>query len=146
MMTSGVFRRTIVEMFASDVLKDQTIVVTGGGTGLGRAMAERFAELGARLILVARQLDRLETTAREFESRFGAQVLPRRHGNLSSHGLYFFVAYATFCSKKSGGQSSARLCSICSRTRMAVFRSSGEIPEKIALRIPGITSAIWSCT
>ena len=63
-------------MFASDALKGQTIVITGGGTGLGRAMAERFAELGARLVLAARQLDRLEATATDLEARFGAEALP----------------------------------------------------------------------
>ncbi len=35
-------------MFQADLLKGQHILITGGGTGLGRSMALRFAELGAR--------------------------------------------------------------------------------------------------
>lgn len=51
-------------MFQSDLLKGRTILMTGGGTGLGRSMALRFAELGANLFLVARREEPLkETTA-----------------------------------------------------------------------------------
>ena len=42
-------------MFKENLLKDRTIFLTGGGTGLGRSMALRFAELGARLFLVGRR-------------------------------------------------------------------------------------------
>jgi NAD(P)-dependent dehydrogenase (short-subunit alcohol dehydrogenase family) len=48
-------------MFQPDVLKDKVIVVTGGGTGLGRSMCERFLELGARLAITSRR----ETVLRE---------------------------------------------------------------------------------
>jgi NAD(P)-dependent dehydrogenase (short-subunit alcohol dehydrogenase family) len=50
-------------MFQSDLLKDRTILITGGGTGLGRSMAFRFAELGANLFLVGRRKEPLEETA-----------------------------------------------------------------------------------
>ena len=46
-------------MFQKDLLKGRTILITGGGTGLGRSMALRLAELGANLFLVARR-DELE--------------------------------------------------------------------------------------
>lgn len=49
-------------MFQSDLLKDRTIFITGGGTGLGRSMALRFAELGANLFLVGRREQPLEET------------------------------------------------------------------------------------
>jgi NAD(P)-dependent dehydrogenase (short-subunit alcohol dehydrogenase family) len=52
-------------MFQSDLLKSRNIVVTGGGTGLGRAMALRFAELGANLFLIGRREDPLRGTAKE---------------------------------------------------------------------------------
>ena len=42
-------------MFQPDTLKDQTILITGGGTGLGRTMAERFAGLGARIGILGRR-------------------------------------------------------------------------------------------
>jgi|SRR5580704_79633 NAD(P)-dependent dehydrogenase (short-subunit alcohol dehydrogenase family) len=50
-------------MFEKDLLKGRTILITGGGTGLGRSMALRFAELGANLFLVARRGEPLKETA-----------------------------------------------------------------------------------
>jgi len=50
-------------MFQKDLLKGRTILITGGGTGLGRSMALRFAELGANLFLVGRRKEPLEETA-----------------------------------------------------------------------------------
>lgn len=44
-------------------LKDKTIVITGGGQGLGRAMAIHFAEQGAKLALVDLDSERLDETA-----------------------------------------------------------------------------------
>lgn len=51
-------------MFSSDLLKGQVAVVTGGGTGIGRTIASELAAHGASLVLAARQLDRLEETAK----------------------------------------------------------------------------------
>ena len=51
-------------MFEKDLLKNRTILITGGGTGLGRSMALRFAELGANLFLVGRREDPLKETCR----------------------------------------------------------------------------------
>lgn len=50
-------------MFQSDLLQGKRILVTGGGTGLGAAMASRFGELGASLILCGRRVAPLEGTA-----------------------------------------------------------------------------------
>jgi NAD(P)-dependent dehydrogenase (short-subunit alcohol dehydrogenase family) len=51
-------------MFQSNLLKGRTILITGGGTGLGRSMALRFAELGANLFLVARREAPLQETVK----------------------------------------------------------------------------------
>jgi NAD(P)-dependent dehydrogenase (short-subunit alcohol dehydrogenase family) len=61
-------------VFRSDLLKGKTIVVTGGGTGLGRAMSLRFAELGARIALTSRTLEHLEKTAEEIRAK-GTEAL-----------------------------------------------------------------------
>jgi NAD(P)-dependent dehydrogenase (short-subunit alcohol dehydrogenase family) len=62
-------------MLVSGALKDKAIIVTGGGTGLGRSMATRFSELGAKVVIAARKLDRLEATAREIKEKTGGEVL-----------------------------------------------------------------------
>ena len=49
-------------MFSADMLAGSTILVTGGGTGLGRAMAERFASVGARVGVSGRRVGPLEET------------------------------------------------------------------------------------
>jgi NAD(P)-dependent dehydrogenase (short-subunit alcohol dehydrogenase family) len=52
-------------MFTNDLLKDKRILITGGGTGIGRAMAERFLQLGATVYICGRRLDVLQKTAQE---------------------------------------------------------------------------------
>jgi NAD(P)-dependent dehydrogenase (short-subunit alcohol dehydrogenase family) len=56
-------------MFEKDLLKNRTILITGGGTGLGRSMALRFAELGANLFLVGRREDPLKETAETLRAK-----------------------------------------------------------------------------
>ena len=50
-------------MFRTDLLAGKRILITGGGTGLGAVMAERFAGLGAHLVLCGRRLDVLQASA-----------------------------------------------------------------------------------
>ena len=45
---------------APDLLRGKTAWITGGGTGLGRAMAHRFAELGAQIAISGRRPEPLE--------------------------------------------------------------------------------------
>ena len=59
-------------MFQAGLLKGQSILITGGGTGLGRAMALRSAELGARVFLAARREEPLRETAEEIRKQGGA--------------------------------------------------------------------------
>jgi NAD(P)-dependent dehydrogenase (short-subunit alcohol dehydrogenase family) len=42
-------------MFRKDLLSDKRILITGGGTGLGKAMAHRFLELGATVYICGRR-------------------------------------------------------------------------------------------
>jgi NAD(P)-dependent dehydrogenase (short-subunit alcohol dehydrogenase family) len=61
-------------MFQPDVLKDKVILVTGGGTGLGRSMVERFLELGARVAITSRRKEMLEGVGKELTQKFGGEV------------------------------------------------------------------------
>ncbi len=57
-------------MFRSDLLDGKTVLITGGGTGLGKAMGRCFLELGARLAICGRRAEVLEATANEFDRDF----------------------------------------------------------------------------
>ena len=56
-------------MLRDDALKGKTIVVTGGGSGLGKAMTKYFLELGANVAITSRNLEKLQNTAKELEVR-----------------------------------------------------------------------------
>jgi NAD(P)-dependent dehydrogenase (short-subunit alcohol dehydrogenase family) len=53
----------------------KTAIVTGGGSGLGRAMAERLASLGANVVVAGRRAEPLAETVRSIESRGGAAAV-----------------------------------------------------------------------
>src|SRR5690606_1217524 len=63
-------------MLKEDSLKGRTIIVTGGGTGLGRSMSKYFLQLGANVVITSRKLDVLEKTATELSDETGGKVLP----------------------------------------------------------------------
>lgn len=63
-------------MLRDGALEGRTIVVTGGGTGLGRSMATYFLRLGASVCITSRKLDVLEGTAKALEAETGGTVLP----------------------------------------------------------------------
>lgn len=63
-------------MLREGSLKEKNILITGGGTGLGRAMGEYFLELGANLVITSRKLEVLEETAKEMMAKSGGQVIP----------------------------------------------------------------------
>jgi NAD(P)-dependent dehydrogenase (short-subunit alcohol dehydrogenase family) len=55
-------------MFNPDLLDSKRILITGGGTGLGKAMAHRFLSLGATVYICGRRADVLEQTAAELST------------------------------------------------------------------------------
>ncbi len=63
-------------MFQDGLLEGKVIVVTGGGTGLGRSMSQRFLQLGARVAIASRRLEVLEREAEALAGETGGEVLP----------------------------------------------------------------------
>ena len=61
-------------MFKNDLLKDKRILVTGGGTGLGKEMASHFAKHGAELYICGRRENVLKDTADEIINKYNAKV------------------------------------------------------------------------
>ena len=61
-------------MFIKDLLKDKRILITGGGTGLGKEMALHYAEHGAHLFICGRRQNMLEEAASEIFNKFGTKV------------------------------------------------------------------------
>jgi NAD(P)-dependent dehydrogenase (short-subunit alcohol dehydrogenase family) len=63
-------------MFQNDLLANQRILITGGGTGLGKAMATRFLQLGATVYICGRRETVLEQTAAELSAQGTIHALP----------------------------------------------------------------------
>jgi NAD(P)-dependent dehydrogenase (short-subunit alcohol dehydrogenase family) len=62
-------------MLRDNALKGKTIIVTGGGTGLGKSMTRYFLQLGANAVITSRRIEVLEQTAKELEAETGGKVL-----------------------------------------------------------------------
>ena len=62
-------------MLKQDSFKGKTIIITGGGTGLGRSMGKYLLELGANLVITSRKKDVIDKTANELMDETGGEVL-----------------------------------------------------------------------
>jgi NAD(P)-dependent dehydrogenase (short-subunit alcohol dehydrogenase family) len=62
-------------MLREDALKGKVAIVTGGGSGLGKAMTKYFLQLGAKVVITSRNLEKLYGTAKELEDQTGGRVL-----------------------------------------------------------------------
>ncbi len=63
-------------MFAANLLHAKRILITGGGTGLGKGMATRFLELGATVYICGRREEVLKATVDELKSKGTIHALP----------------------------------------------------------------------
>ena len=61
-------------MFTAGLLRGRRILITGGGTGLGKGMAEKFLSLGADIFICGRRKSVCEATAAELSGKFGGSV------------------------------------------------------------------------
>ncbi len=62
-------------MLKNDSFKDKTILITGGGTGLGKSIGEYLLSLGASLIITSRKIDVIEKTQNDFNKIYPNKVL-----------------------------------------------------------------------
>lgn len=62
-------------VYRDDVLNDQTIIITGGGTGMGKAMAFLAARLGANVVLCGRTAAKLEEAQTAIEQLVGRRPM-----------------------------------------------------------------------
>lgn len=63
-------------MLPANSLQGRVILVTGGGTGLGRSMAAYFSKLGADVVICSRKMDVLRKAAEEMSEASGREVMP----------------------------------------------------------------------
>ena len=63
-------------MLQPNSLKDKVIIVTGGGSGLGFSMSKYFLELGSKVVITSRNLDKLKNAAEELHQLTNGEVLP----------------------------------------------------------------------
>jgi NAD(P)-dependent dehydrogenase (short-subunit alcohol dehydrogenase family) len=63
-------------MFREGLMADERILVTGGGTGLGREMAEGFVRLGATVYICGRRQNKVDETASELMGLHGGKIVP----------------------------------------------------------------------
>jgi NAD(P)-dependent dehydrogenase (short-subunit alcohol dehydrogenase family) len=61
-------------MFTRDLPSGKHILVTGGGTGLGKSMSRRFLELGVSVLICGRRQNLLEETATQFAKEFPQRI------------------------------------------------------------------------
>jgi NAD(P)-dependent dehydrogenase (short-subunit alcohol dehydrogenase family) len=77
------------KMLRDDALKGTNIIVTGGGSGLGKSMTKYFLELGANVVITSRNIEKLKNTAQELETNSSGQCIPLqcdvRHYNQVEH-------------------------------------------------------------
>ncbi len=74
-MSDTIKQTSVSGMLQDDALKGKTMVVTGGGTGLGKSMSAYLSKLGANVVITSRKLDVLQNTAKEIEQETGGKIL-----------------------------------------------------------------------
>ncbi|POM61817.1 Glycoside hydrolase [Phytophthora palmivora] len=67
-------------------VKDKVVVITGGGRGIGKMMADGFVQNGAKVYIASRRLDACEATAKELNAKGPGKCIPLEANLLSENG------------------------------------------------------------
>src|ERR1700753_4238401 len=78
-------------MFSEQLLSGRRILVTGGGTGLGKSMAARFLQLGAEVHICGRRKIVCDETATELMDEYGGRVVRRGGGIRNAMGVHEMI-------------------------------------------------------
>ena len=117
-------------VFAPSLFKDRTVIVTGGGSGIGRCTAHELAYLGANVVIVGRNAEKLETvvgeivedggsaTAMACDIREEAQVVSVIDGTLQKYGAIHGLV------NNAGGQYRTEMKTISTKGFEAVVRNN----------------------
>lgn len=117
-------------IFAPGLFAGQTVIVTGGGSGIGRCTAHELAHLGAHVVIVGRQQERLDAVAAEIDEDGGAcssYVLDIRDESAVSAMIADVVARQgriDHLVNNAGGQYKTRLEDISTKGFEAVVRTN----------------------
>lgn len=65
-ISKGCKSNELQSIFRADAFADKVIVVTGGGSGIGRCTAHELASLGAQVVITGRKIEKLEKSAKKF--------------------------------------------------------------------------------
>jgi citronellol/citronellal dehydrogenase len=117
-------------VFAPGLFKDKVIIVTGGGSGIGRATAHELASLGATVALVGRDQNKLDIVRREIEEDGGKALIQSfdiREEPLVQEGIAAILAAATTIDglvNNAGGQFASPAAAITGKGFDAVVRTN----------------------
>ena len=122
-------------------LKDKNAIITGSSRGIGKAIAYRMAEHGAKVIITSRKIDACENVAEEINSTFGKDTATAISCNISDKEQLknLYVKSKEFCGSIT--------TLVCNAAVNPYFGPSNNIPDEAFEKImkSNVQSNFWLC-
>jgi len=115
-------------IFRPDLLKGKRILVTGGGTGLGREIADEYARLGAEVYICGRRGAVVAETARELAETHNTRVTAKRSSSMAAP--FSAVEVETSGSSRTSAIRTGRTSATRSRAPTRRTSQSGSLSKK----------------